>query len=105
MEAAVLSGLQAAKTILDKPLMDGVLGSWYPMGAADDDAHNASSHTGTAATTRPARRRSRDGAESGPGAGAESDSLRPFDPLRAVSDVQTSRPSTNAGRIIGRYST
>lgn len=31
IEAAVLSGLQAANAILDRPLMHGVLGSWYPM--------------------------------------------------------------------------
>jgi uncharacterized protein with NAD-binding domain and iron-sulfur cluster len=31
IEAAVLSGLQAANTVLGRPLMDGVLGSWYPM--------------------------------------------------------------------------
>jgi hypothetical protein len=41
------------------------------------------------------------GPESGSGAGAESDSLRPFDPLRAVSDVQR-QAIDNAGRIIGR---
>jgi uncharacterized protein with NAD-binding domain and iron-sulfur cluster len=31
IEAAVLSGLQAANTILGRPLMEAVLGSWYPM--------------------------------------------------------------------------
>jgi uncharacterized protein with NAD-binding domain and iron-sulfur cluster len=51
IEAAVLSGLQAANTILGRPLMDGVLGSWYPMGrpahaageAPADDAQMAAS--------------------------------------------------------------
>jgi uncharacterized protein with NAD-binding domain and iron-sulfur cluster len=36
IEAAVLSGLQAANTILGKRLMDGVLGSWYPLSSAED---------------------------------------------------------------------
>ncbi len=32
IEAAVLSGMQAANTVLGRALMDGVIGSWYPMG-------------------------------------------------------------------------
>jgi hypothetical protein len=36
IEAAVLSGLQAANTILGRPLMDGVLGSWYPTNRPGD---------------------------------------------------------------------
>jgi Flavin containing amine oxidoreductase len=51
IEAAVLSGLEAANTILDKPLMDGVLGTWYPVGRADDGVDNASSQAGATATT------------------------------------------------------
>jgi uncharacterized protein with NAD-binding domain and iron-sulfur cluster len=31
IEAAVLSGLQAANAVAGRPLLDGVLGSWYPM--------------------------------------------------------------------------
>jgi uncharacterized protein with NAD-binding domain and iron-sulfur cluster len=34
IEAAVLSGLQAANAVLGGDLLDGVLGSWYPMGRA-----------------------------------------------------------------------
>jgi uncharacterized protein with NAD-binding domain and iron-sulfur cluster len=41
IEAAVLSGLQAANTILGRPLMDGILGSWYPMGRPADAAGEA----------------------------------------------------------------
>jgi uncharacterized protein with NAD-binding domain and iron-sulfur cluster len=46
IEAAVLSGLEAANAVLGRPLLEGVLGSWYPMdrrqpapaGAAGDRA-------------------------------------------------------------------
>jgi uncharacterized protein with NAD-binding domain and iron-sulfur cluster len=31
IEAAVLSGLQAANAVCDRPLLDGILGSWYPL--------------------------------------------------------------------------
>jgi uncharacterized protein with NAD-binding domain and iron-sulfur cluster len=39
IEAAVLSGREAANAVLGRPLMDGVLGSWYPMDRPRDRAN------------------------------------------------------------------
>jgi len=38
IEAAVLSGLQAANAVLGRPLDDGILGAWYPMGTPTAEA-------------------------------------------------------------------
>ena len=37
IEAAVLSGLQAANAVLGRPLLDGVLGAWYPLATPVDE--------------------------------------------------------------------
>ncbi len=37
IEAAVLSGLEAANAVLGRPLLDGVLGAWYPLATPVDE--------------------------------------------------------------------
>ena len=39
IEAAVLSGRQAANAVLGRPLMEGILGYWYPMDRPGDAGH------------------------------------------------------------------
>ena len=77
IEAAVLSGLQAANAVRGRPLLAGIAGSWYGLGTA-----------GSAATASGGRRAMNRGDADGRVGPQRPDSFGPFQALTALTDVQ-----------------